>query len=126
MLSEERIAVLRDTCDRADRYVSSPDVIELLDAYEELQAVVEKLEKLPKCWRLNEAGERVQDWPVCLHDKVWLYAHTNNELSQGDVVIIHASGQIGVKIGYGIWERFAEDCYNTEAAAKAAREATDE
>ena len=39
-------------------------------AVERLQAIVDKL---PKCWRLNDAGELVQDCPVVPGMKVWVW-----------------------------------------------------
>ena len=43
-------------------------IIELEAEVERLQAIVDKL---PKCWRLDEAGKLIQDVPVYLGMDLW-------------------------------------------------------
>lgn len=100
--------------------IGEEDVVaKLLSAYESLQAVVAAL---PKCWRLNDAGERVQDVPVVPGMKVF-YRHAVRGTIYSDVIAdlvpystdpessIWAGGEIGV-----------DQCASTEAAARAAGE----
>lgn len=82
-------------------------LLDLPGELEKLQAVVEKQPKT------------ADGVPIMLHDKVWIRAHTNNELSHCEVDTIHSDGMIGVIVGYGLWGRFAKDCFSTREAAEA-------
>ncbi len=81
---------------------------------ERLQAVVDKL---PKCWRLNEAGALVQDVPVVIGMEVWV--RNKQTIIRKRQVLAITSTSIGD--GYHPHSAHA-DCYSTEAAARAAGE----
>ena len=72
---------------------------------ERLRAIVDRL---PKCWRLNESGELVQDVPVVPEQQVW-----------------HRDWRGTVSETCGEWEspfpNLLRCCYDTPAAAEAAR-----
>ncbi len=91
------------------------DLVKAANEIDRLQSIVDKL---PKCWRLNKHGKLVQDVPIILHGKVWVRARTNEEWGQYVVDAVHADGMIAVRVGYGLWERFASDCYSTREAAE--------
>ena len=91
------------------------------------QAVEAVVKQLPKCWRLNEAGERVQDVPVVPKGKVYGYMYGHIEAWR--VRHITLTGSVHAEL----WEdppivttRLASEFYSTEAAARAAKEGNDD
>ena len=95
-------------------------VNEALDAIESLQAVIAAL---PKCWRLNDAGERVQDVPVVPGMHIWfMWCGIPTEW---DVTGVHDGRYHYLNLSHathGSVYRSAVSCYSTEAAARAAGE----
>jgi hypothetical protein len=87
----------------------------------QLQAIVDKL---PKCWRLNESGKRVQDVPVVPGMDVWvpdivLGAATARQVL---VVSVHSSGRLECTFHGARDGPFAADLVSfTREAAEAAR-----
>jgi len=91
----------------------------LRDRLAELEAIVAKL---PKAWRLNEAGELVQDVPVAPDDVLhrWLPGVWPEDEWQECVVkpLTHDSHAFGDdQEDFELW-------YSTRAAAKAARQSS--
>ncbi|KKN09852.1 hypothetical protein LCGC14_1042550 [marine sediment metagenome] len=93
---------------------------ELSGQIEQLQAVVDKL---PKCWRLDESGVRVRDVPVAPDQVVYYYR--NNMLVDGVVLSItwgDSFCECLVRNCYGITDVLDNgNCYSTREAAEAAR-----
>ena len=90
-------------CVKCDR--DAEEIYESL--YARLQVIVDKL---PKCWRLNEEGKLVKDWPVVPgKDKIWLVC--NPYTSRRPIAHVKAT-----------WRNLeVDECYSTKAAAEAAK-----
>ena len=125
-MTPERIAELES---RMNGYVNANIIRECLTHISDLQAVVKQL---PKCWRLNDAGERVQDVPVTLGMEVfwfWPDVPERDAVLKHEVMAIH---QDGVKLravyhstpGRGETPIPFSLISSTEAAARAANKAT--
>ena len=96
---------------------------------EDLQAVVKQL---PKCWRLNEAGERVRDVPVVPGMEVfwfWPDVPERGAVLKHEVMAIHQDGVTLRAVyhstpGRGETPMPVSQISSTEAAARAANKAT--
>ena len=95
----------REECEEIAKFLDDRFLCEAAAAIRELLTIVEKL---PKCWRLNEAGELVQDVPVGGTDSVCWIAD-DGEVCEGEWSDWHE-----------VWDNDA--CYSTPEAAKAAKE----
>ena len=78
----------------------------------ELQAVVDKL---PKCWRLNDEGKLVQDVPVTPGMRLWEIA---DPIDSGTASHVTVGGCEFVRSNSIVW-RHAESLYSTPEAARA-------
>ena len=115
--------------DEEDRLESlvCPVLIHPMDL-QKIQKIIEAAElargivdKLPKCWRLNEDDKLVQDMPVVPGMEVyfWFGPSYRIELYQRTVKTIEADDWLTwVQKGPGRG-RGAEDCYSTHKAAEA-------
>ena len=79
-----------------------------------LQGVVDKL---PKCWRLNDAGKLVQDVPVVPGMVLWFWDDADT-LRSAPALVFVAGTLCSVHTSYG-WVRLTK-CYSTREAAQAA------
>ena len=94
----------------------------ILKEIERLRAIVDKL---PKCWRLNEAGKLVQDEPILSGMNAVTICKTNTEEVGVISVEAYAGGEFDIVIRDGDgneWYLNEEELYLTKAAAEAAKE----
>ena len=82
------------------------------------------VDKLPKCWRLNEQGELVQDEPILSGMNVITICKTNTE--EVGVLSVEACEDCGFDIvirdgGGDEWYLKEEELYLTREAAEAAK-----
>lgn len=128
---EEQMADLKDEierlharCDRLQNIVDNKLSIEAFSATEqgrEIERLKALVDKLPKCWRLNEAGELVKDVPVvpgmrvfCADHQCWCEAYQTS----GEVAWL-ITPDTRLSVGVNDYSRL----YSTrEAAARAAAE----
>ena len=82
---------------------------------DELRAIVDKL---PKCWRLNERGELLQDVPVVPGMEVWFWLNDEAILVHQKAVQFVEDNQQSIMTSYG-WLN-VRHCYSTREAAEAA------
>jgi hypothetical protein len=108
------------------------------DAYRDqyvhaLEAEIERLraivDKLPKCWRLNEQGQLVQDEPILSGMNVVTIRKTNAKIRTEEVGVLSVVAcedcgfDIVIRDGYGDeWYFKEEELYLTREAAEAAKE----
>ncbi len=85
---------------------------------ERLQAIVDRL---PKCWRLNDAGELVQDVPVVPGMIVWR-VWSASEYLPCSISKLHYPAPVGPSaiMDSNLNNHPAADCYSTIEAAEAA------
>ncbi len=88
---------------------------------EKLEARLETLEetvaKLPKCWRLTDEGELVQDVPVVPGMVLWYWIEEPTKYLLGSTKLhIHYTESFLTEMDG--WKHFC-DCYSTREAAKA-------
>ena len=93
---------------------------------ERLRAIVDKL---PKCWRLNEQGQLVQDEPILSGMNVVTIRKTNAKIRTEEVGVLSVVAcedcgfDIVIRDGYGDeWYFKEEELYLTREAAEAAKE----
>lgn len=94
--------------------------VAILEELKRLQAIVDKL---PKCWRLNEEGKLVQDVPVLPNMMVWVWL--DGELEQRIIENI-AHGLVCLSdTDNWVQEMCPELVYSTREAAEAAKKASE-
>lgn len=150
--TDERIAEVRRCCDEHARDGIAPpeyrfvlamalDEIDRLNdclttqnnranrRLREIERLREAIEKLPKCWRLDEDGKLVCDVPVVPGMDVVLGNYPPRLVEAGVLRIEENDNsgdfdQLVLRDGDGVeWEKvLASWCYSTKAAAEAARE----
>ncbi len=85
-------------------------------AYEEIERLEDIVDKLPKCWRLDEQGGLVQDVPVVPGMTVWTTGYDG--VRQVEVMAIQEHNFITVAF-HGDWEGSgSEHMHNTREAAE--------
>jgi len=88
---------------------------------ERLQAIVDKL---PKCWRLNEQGELVQDEPMCPGMEVWWIFPSRRVIFRRIILAVDNDRAVLQRWRFapneGNFVRSSK-CYLTREAAEAAR-----
>jgi hypothetical protein len=111
----------------------SRQVAEMQEAADEIERLRAIVDKLPKCWRLNEQGELVQDEPVypgmnvvfisrvvtngvikTFYDEVGILTIDVKEDCSFDIIIRTGNGDE--------WYTVEDELYLTREAAKAAKE----
>ncbi len=112
-MKPERLAEIEKTFRDTGR-VGAPAIDELLEEIKSLQAIVDKL---PKCWRLNEAGALVQDMPVVIGMEVWVRNKQTIIRKRQVFAITSTSAGDGYHSHWPLG-----NCYSTEAAARASGE----
>jgi hypothetical protein len=91
------------------------------DKIEQLQAIVDKL---PKCWRLNEHGELVQDEPMHPGMEVWWIFPSRRVIFRRVILVVDNDRVVLQRWRFAPNEgNFAKSskCYLTRKAAEAAR-----
>lgn len=104
-----------------------------VDELDRLQAELDELKgKLPKCWRLNEAGELVKDAPVVpgIRQRIWVNWQDDPEEVEvvwyQPVYTTEDTEYIGVRLLATAGDEFIEEvllehCFLTRTAAEAAQ-----
>jgi hypothetical protein len=95
------------------------DLAVLATEVERLQAIVAKL---PKCWRLNDAGQLVQDVPMVPNMGVFVQSRRSPASPRYHVLRVFGNG-VSVSCFPGEpKDVIPEDCYDTREAAEAEKE----
>ncbi len=89
----------------------------------ELEAIVDRL---PKCWRLDESGKRVQDVPVVPETELWRHCEECDAIHVFHVLLVYRRMRITRAFSHicGSKPPSVADCCATPKAAQAAREVT--
>ena len=99
------------------------------DAYRDqyvhaLEAEIERLraivDKLPKCWRLNEQGELVQDEPIISGNWVWTLFSDGCVAGPYMVLAINCRKDYSINLSLGEFQ--TKQLFSTREAAEAAKE----